>query len=280
MIIDMILGRKDSLSYNSLDFYRECLAYGEVGENIVRAMAGGVEAEVKEAIKDYIRDNEYNALICDYIDRVNWVRGTEPEVEREAAEEFNVACREREEAARKMIAPAGKDGVYFLECGVLLSPEHDEFDFYANFNPDLPFGFYDENLEVFLRGELGNKLYEMRDYVKKGVHDTYAIISFQGFVDVGSDRHYHLLSGEFDSSDIEYSYFKNTDEIVWSARNVNGKLIEGFLEKEIKKLAEKEQGGAPMEKARSLGEMIETAKSVGHEQPDDCKSVKQNEYLR
>lgn len=234
MIIDTILERKDSLHYDSKTFYNACMMYGEAGENITRAMDGGIEADVKDALKQYIQDNVYNPLICDYIDRVNWLRGTEPTVEKAAAEEFNAGCRAREEAAAKMEAPEGYESVFAYECGVLLSPEDEDFDYYSNNNPELPYGFYDEDQGMFLRSELGKELYVLRDYVKNGVDKTYAVISFQGCVDVGGTEHESLLKGEFDVGQVSYTFFRNPDEIVYSCCKMDGKLVECFLEKEIR----------------------------------------------
>lgn len=239
MIIDAILGRKDNLHYDAKTFYNTCLMYGDTGANITRAMDGGIEADVKDALKQYIQDNEYNPLLIDYIDRVNWLRGTEPTVEKAAAEEFNAGCRAREEAAAKMEAPEGYESVFAFECGILLPPGDEEFDYYANNNPDLPYGFYDEDQGMFLRSELGKELYVLRDYVKNGVDRTYAVISFQGCVDVGGSEHDALLKGEFDVENVSYTFFKNPDEIVWSACKIDGKLVECFLEKEIRALGDK-----------------------------------------
>lgn len=233
MIIDRILDRKDSLEYDAKSFYLECLSYGKAGENITRAMDFGTEDDVKAALCKYIQDNEYNYLLVDYINSLEWLRKCPLELETEAAKKFDDACKVREEAAEKMKAPEGKDSIFAFECGVLLSLEHDEFDYYVNNNPKLPYGFYDENQGMFLKHELGNELYGLRDYVKNGVDNTYAVISFQGFVDIGSDAHENLLKGKFDTGDVSYTFFKNLDEIVWSACKIDGKLIEGFLEKEI-----------------------------------------------
>lgn len=239
MIIDAILGRKDSLHYDAKAFYNACMMYDDTGDAITRAMDGGIESEVKDALKQYIQDNEYNPLICDYIDRVNWLRGTEPTVEKAAAEEFDAACRLREANAKMMEAPEGKKSVFAFEVGVLLPREHMEFDFYACVNPDLPYGFYDENQGMSLYEDLASVLHYAREYVKKGVEKTYGIVSFQGFVDVDSDEHKALIDDDYDPGQISYSYFKNANEVVWSGCKIDGKLVECFLEKEIKALEDR-----------------------------------------
>lgn len=73
MIIDLILDRKDGEEYNARDFYYACLHYGEVGDDITRALDSGTEKDVKKALCDYVIDNDYNKNICKYINSVNWL---------------------------------------------------------------------------------------------------------------------------------------------------------------------------------------------------------------
>ena len=74
MVIDLILDRKDwSEDYDPAKFYRECMAYGDVAENITMAMDYGTEKQVKRALCDYIVENQYNPAICDYINSVSWL---------------------------------------------------------------------------------------------------------------------------------------------------------------------------------------------------------------
>lgn len=96
MIIDRILDRKDGLEYNPGQFYRDCLAYGRVGDDITRAMDGGTEEDVKRSLCQYIRENEYNPLLIDYINRINWIGETDLAVELAAAKAFDKACDIRE----------------------------------------------------------------------------------------------------------------------------------------------------------------------------------------
>jgi hypothetical protein len=77
MIIDLILDRKDGEEYNARDFYYACLRYGEVGDDITRALDSGTEKDVKKALCDYVIDNDYNKNICKYINSVNWLEGFE-----------------------------------------------------------------------------------------------------------------------------------------------------------------------------------------------------------
>lgn len=99
MIVDLILDRKDSRTYNAHDFYMACMGYGRIADDITRAMDGGTEADVKAALCKYIVDNEYNPLLCDYIRRINWIGKTPPAIEEAAAVAFENACKAREAEA-------------------------------------------------------------------------------------------------------------------------------------------------------------------------------------
>ena len=242
MIVDRILDRKDNCGedYTPAGFCSACREYGAVGADIVQAVALGSEEAVKKALCVYVQKNEYNPLLVDYINRVNWVEKTAPEVEIAAAKEFDEACRAKEEAYDKMQPPSGQVTVLGYECGVLVGPEDDEFDFYAINNPGLPYGFYDEDQGLFLMSDVSKAIQGLKDYVKNGVENTYAVISFQGFTENGSDWHKSVQAGEFETSSVSYSYFRNPNEIVWSARKEDGLLVEGFLEREINKTNAKE----------------------------------------
>ena len=80
MIIDLILDRKDNEvfdgvdTYNANDFYFDCLAYGNIGDDITEAIDYGTEAQVKCALCKYIDVNEYNPEIKDYINSKNWLK--------------------------------------------------------------------------------------------------------------------------------------------------------------------------------------------------------------
>ena len=75
MIIDLILDRKDGYNYNVEKFYKDVVSYGEVGFDIARALDSGTEKDVKNALCDYIINNDYNKNICKYINSVNWLDG-------------------------------------------------------------------------------------------------------------------------------------------------------------------------------------------------------------
>lgn len=73
MIIDCILDRKDGDPYSPEQFYRDVFEYGDVGFDITRAMDGGTEQDVKNALKQYIDKQGYAPEIKDYIDSVEWL---------------------------------------------------------------------------------------------------------------------------------------------------------------------------------------------------------------
>lgn len=67
-----------------------------------------------------------------------------------------------------------KKNLYFVEVGILLTPNDDDFACYQinDFHREL--GFYDENKLTFLTQQEAND-YAM-DYVKSGINNTYAIL--------------------------------------------------------------------------------------------------------
>ena len=77
MIIDCILDRKDGEQYGDRydagAFYRSVLRYGEIGEDITRAMDYGTENDVRRELCAYIMANEYNPSICDYVNSREWL---------------------------------------------------------------------------------------------------------------------------------------------------------------------------------------------------------------
>lgn len=79
MIIDLILDRKDGVTYNPKEFYDDIMGYYEtmpdVAGPIAAAMDGGEEDDVRRELKKYIDDNEYNPKIKDYIDSCKWLVG-------------------------------------------------------------------------------------------------------------------------------------------------------------------------------------------------------------
>lgn len=79
MIIDLILDRKEWEDYlpnyyNPHDFYMDVMGYGEIGEDITRAMDYGEESDVRRELCNYVVRNEYNPAICNYINSTNWLQ--------------------------------------------------------------------------------------------------------------------------------------------------------------------------------------------------------------
>lgn len=77
MIIDLILDRKEDKAYNVKTFYNDVVAYGEIGHGITYAMDYGAEKDVKNALKQYLIDNDYNLEIGLYIDSVEWLKNSD-----------------------------------------------------------------------------------------------------------------------------------------------------------------------------------------------------------
>lgn len=94
MIVDLILDRHDnedvirdgydcvrypngqivSILYDPHKFYTDVVGYGEIGDDIARAMDGGTEEDVKRALCEYIDRNGYNPGIKKYINSRDWLK--------------------------------------------------------------------------------------------------------------------------------------------------------------------------------------------------------------
>lgn len=93
MIIDLILDRKDNeadiakgithyhlpngklipIKYDAHKFYMSVMKYGWIGWDITRAMDSGTEEDVQRALCEYIKANDYNPEICNYVKAVKWL---------------------------------------------------------------------------------------------------------------------------------------------------------------------------------------------------------------
>ena len=77
MIIDSILDRKDGEPYDAKKFYLDIMGYAEtwpdLADPITRAMDGGTNEDVRNALCDYIVSQGYNPSICDYVNSVEWI---------------------------------------------------------------------------------------------------------------------------------------------------------------------------------------------------------------
>lgn len=95
---------------------------------------------------------------------------------------------------------------YFVEVGVLLDENNEEFEQY-NIVYDHKYGYYDEN--QYFSESFNKAKKEITEYVQKGIKMTYGIIS---------------------NNDITRSYF--TESIIYSIMKDNsGNIIENFIKK-------------------------------------------------
>ena len=77
MLVDLILDRRDGVSYSPSEFEEEVKEYCETSPSykpVYKALLGGSEDDVKDELCRYI-DNEWygSPLIKDYINSVNWL---------------------------------------------------------------------------------------------------------------------------------------------------------------------------------------------------------------
>lgn len=124
-----------------------------------------------------------------------------------------------------------------VEVGVLLPPEDEEFGFYSVNNPELPFGFYDENQYAVREDCFDRERRYVEEYVLNGVDGTYGVISVQGYLEETPETASHDELTDY--TELSYGFFKNAGEVLFSVCKRDGKLVEGFLEAELHKLAEK-----------------------------------------
>lgn len=73
MIVDIILDRRDGEPYSQQAF----LDYAIDGEyeSVAKALMTNDESVIKQTLKDYLDNNQFNPEIGEYIDSVNWVVG-------------------------------------------------------------------------------------------------------------------------------------------------------------------------------------------------------------
>lgn len=66
--------------------------------------------------------------------------------------------------------------LFFVEVGVLLTKDHDEYNYYClqDFYTDMYYAFYDENRIAFTNKDTA--LDYLKQYVKNGVVNTYGIL--------------------------------------------------------------------------------------------------------
>ena len=74
MIIDLILDRKDGVTYDPREFYWEVWDYRtDFSVLICAAFDLKDEDVIKSALCLYVKKNDYSEHICDYINSVNWL---------------------------------------------------------------------------------------------------------------------------------------------------------------------------------------------------------------
>ena len=77
MLVDLILDRRDGVSYSPSKFEEEVKEYCETFPSCIPvydALINGSEDDVKDELCRYIDDEWYgNRLIKDYINSVNWL---------------------------------------------------------------------------------------------------------------------------------------------------------------------------------------------------------------
>lgn len=111
-----------------------------------------------------------------------------------------------------------KTNAVLLEVGVLLTKDHEEFDFYS-MPYDHEYGYYDENQIAYKGEDLIEAIKYAREYVNAGVNMTYAIITNQGIVNYDEP---------WDDSRIE-GFTYNTEDVIFSIAKINNEIIEDFI---------------------------------------------------
>ena len=169
MIIDLILDRRDneddirdgydfvrfpngqivSILYDPHKFYTDVVGYGEIGDDIARAMDGGTEEDVKRALCEYIDSNGYNPGIKKYINSRDWLT---PSTMEDDYTEVNIM------SSRKIIKTP-------IKSAYVADPNLDpRFDFEI-----------DDNFEVYDR--IGICYCQVIDYVSDGRNAAVATIA-------------------------------------------------------------------------------------------------------
>lgn len=113
-----------------------------------------------------------------------------------------------------------KDVIRMLEVGVLLDKRHPEYESYNNVW-DQKHGFFNENNILYREKDTEEAIDYARQYVKKGVDNTYAIISNEGECEWEGpfdDGNLDITSKSFDMADVIFSIVK-----------INGTVIENWL---------------------------------------------------
>lgn len=116
--------------------------------------------------------------------------------------------------------------LYFVEVGVLLKPEHHDFDYY-NINGFMKgrFGFYDENKLTYFDYKSAKKYADY--YIKEGVDRTYAIV-YSFYCNITDEEEKEIKTSLYCDASLENP---NEEDILYFAyKEKNKTLIEINLE--------------------------------------------------
>lgn len=135
-----------------------------------------------------------------------------------------------------------KKEVYFVEVGVLLSKD-ELFDSYSSYSQayNKKFGFYDEE-QVYM-SDMNKAIEYVTDYVKKGVPNTYGIVSVAWV-----DDEYFQSEEQLNKMTVCEKY--NMDDVIYNVR----KTEDGSIESEF--LTEKESEEKEMKTSYKVGQVV------------------------
>lgn len=111
------------------------------------------------------------------------------------------------------------------EVGVLLKPDHKEFDAYAIVY-DKKYGYFNENDILYIEADKDSAISYAKEYVEKGVDMTYAVITDEGLWDYEA---YEDSGKLVDDGDIDECEFKH-DDVIYSVAKINGEIVENFIQ--------------------------------------------------
>ena len=110
------------------------------------------------------------------------------------------------------------------EVGILLKPDHKEFDAYAIVY-DKKYGYFNENDIAYKEADKEKAITFAQEYVEKGVDMTYAVITYEGLC----DYEVYTDTGELvDDGEVVSDY--KVDDVIYSVAKINGKIVENFIQ--------------------------------------------------
>ncbi len=107
-----------------------------------------------------------------------------------------------------------KKEIYNLEVGVLLDEKHEEYN--------------DENVITYIKEDYDKAIEYANDYVKNSVNKTYAILTYQGLLDIENDKELECIveHGYSDFLNLDYS---NKNVVYSIMKDDNGNIIQDFI---------------------------------------------------